>query len=589
MALEDVRSQQLQSETKADDSIKVDVTDEVDFVAYYEQTTGRLVVDPEQAKVEFGEVMASRLKLSPDGLKVLWPQPADDPNDPQNWTDFRKTVHLIIITMSGVVPDFDGGIGIASIFSLAQTYDTTSGIINDRTSNWGIFLLGWGGIFWVMLVRRYGRLPVLFWSQLFALAFLVGATLAPNLATFAGMRCLSGFFGQVTGLYVVTDIFPFHLQARKLNIWTSGFVMSENESFSIWEKHFSLSHRSPFLSPFVFGFLVARASWRWAYAIGSIYNAIVLVLIAFFMEETMYDRHLASKPLQISTGLRYRFETLIGVTGYKMAKYRPRWPEVLLAPLDVAWRPQFFFVVLFEALVFGFSIGVNVGVSVATCSNKLTDFCRRQMLSSWDLLLPSDLTLANMPWLERMRLQLQVFSVYEVAVLLGEIIGRYVNEFIMYLHIRKNGGFFEPESRLWTCYLAMPLYICGFLTLGAGIQHLNKAALIIGWGIAFVAITLNTVAVYAYCNDCFPRRAGEVSALLNFARSVGGFAVAYFQVPWATKSGALTVFGVETAQVISLDALEESDGFYRLVIGLFFIAVPMTQLKGSYFRTRFAL
>jgi hypothetical protein len=26
-----------------------------------------------------------------------------------------------------------------------------------------------------------------------------------------------------------------------------------------------------------------------------------------------------------------------------------------------------------------------------------------------------------------------------------------------------------------------------------------------------------------------------------------GFAVAYFQVPWATKSGALMVFGVEAA------------------------------------------
>jgi hypothetical protein len=84
----------------------------------------------------------------------------------------------------------------------------------------------------------------------------------------------------------------------------------------------------------------------------------------------------------------------------------------------------------------------------------------------------------------------------------------------MNLNIRKNGGFFEAESRLWyansingvsqkiraeslcrTCYLAMPLYICGFLTLGAGIQNLSEAALIMGWGIAFVAITLNTVAV----------------------------------------------------------------------------------------------
>lgn len=45
------------------------------------------------------------------------------------------------------------------------------------------------------------------------------------------------------------------------------------------------------------------------------------------------------------------------------------------------------------------------------------------------------------------------------------------------------------------CYVAMPLYICGFLTLGAGIQHLNAGALIMGWGIALVAITVNTVAV----------------------------------------------------------------------------------------------
>jgi hypothetical protein len=86
----------------------------------------------------------------------------------------------------------------------------------------------------------------------------------------------------------------------------------------------------------------------------------------------------------------------------------------------------------------------------------------------------------------------------------------------------------------------MPLFICGFLTLGAGIQHLNKAALILGWGIAEVAVMVNTVAVCepryqmrilvkllilsldAYCNDCFPRHQGEISALLNLARVLGG-------------------------------------------------------------------
>ncbi|OJA10123.1 hypothetical protein AZE42_11554 [Rhizopogon vesiculosus] len=554
MASEDVSSE-LQAEKKADDFVEVDVTKEVDLVDYYEEAAGRLVVDPEQAKLQFGEVIASRLKLSADGSKILWPQPTNDPNDPQNWTDFRKNMHLLIMTMSAIVPDFDSGIGIASIFGLAQTYDTSTGAINNLTSNWSIFLNGWGGLFWVILMRRYGRLPVLFWSQpaicicvldrrhictqssyicrnalpdrvLWVCHHVIRKFVKLNTVAelalklrygYDNLRDGSNIHQPLKGLYIVADIFPFHLQARKLNIWTSGFIIS------------------PFLSPFAFGFLVARTSWRWAYGIGSMYSAIVLLLIAFFMDETMYDRHLTSIPSRTSTGLRYRFETLIGVTGYKMAKYRARWSEVLWASLDVAWRPQFFFVVLFEAFVFGFSIGVNI------------------------------------------------------AVFIGEFTGRYMNDFIMNLNIRRNGGFFEVESRLWTCYVAMPLYICGFLTLGAGIEHLNTAALIMGWGIAFVAITLNTVAVYAYCNDSFPRRAGEVSALLNFARSMGGFAVAYFQVPWATKSGGLVVFGTEAAQVISILTLDHPNGLYRLVIAMFLIAVPMTQLKGGYFRARFAL
>ena len=43
---------------------------------------------------------------------------------------------------------------------------------------------------------------------------------------------------------------------------------------------------SPHLSPFVFGFLVARTTWRWAYGIGTLYNLVVFALIVLFMEES---------------------------------------------------------------------------------------------------------------------------------------------------------------------------------------------------------------------------------------------------------------------------------------------------------------
>ncbi|KAG6379850.1 MFS general substrate transporter [Boletus reticuloceps] len=515
-----------------DDSLKKENTvvyseEEVDLLAYYEEAAGRLVVDPQRARVEFGDAVASRLKLSEDGTMVLWPQPCDDPNDPQNWSDRRKALHLLIITMAAFVPDFDSAIGIKLhvLFSACRPSLTTG-------RSWSIFLLGWGGIFYVMLMRRFGRLPVLFWSQLLSLGFLIGATFAPDLPTFAAMRCLTAFFGYAAlGLFVVTDIYPFHLQARKLNVWTAGFIVS------------------PFISPFLFGFLVARANWRWSYGIGCIYSAIVLTLIVLFLEETLYDRGKNRPVLPTSSGLRYRFETLIGMTGYRLAKYRASWREVITACLEVVWRPQFIFVVVFEAAVFGFSIGMNVTNVVFLGTPAPVGFGYNEN------------TVAG------------AYATPMVAIIIGEVIGRFVNDWILKFSIRRNQGFFEAENRLWVCYLAMPLYLCGFLALGAGVQHLNIAGLVMGWGIAEVAVMINTVAIYAYCNDCFPRhQVGVPCSQPVYRRVIVGFSVAYFQVPWATKSGALVVTGVEAT----------------IAIGLFLIAVPLVQWKGSYFRKRFA-
>ena len=135
-------------------------------------------------------------------------------------------------------------------------------------------------------------------------------------------------------------------------------------------------------------------SWRWAYGIGSIYGAIVLALIVFFGEETyesynyllsalwfiissMYDRTVKPIPPRPSFGLRYRIETLIGVTGLKMAKYRSSWTDIVLGCINIVWRPHLLGILVFEVsfvrfvpifclnsscqgLLFGFSIGINV-------------------------------------------------------------------------------------------------------------------------------------------------------------------------------------------------------------------------------------
>ncbi|KAG8712617.1 hypothetical protein FRC08_014300 [Ceratobasidium sp. 394] len=62
-------------------------------------------------------------------------------------------------------------------------------------------------------------------------------------------------------------------------------------------------------------------------------------------------------------------------------------------------------------------------------------------------------------------------------------------------------------------------------------------------------------SIYAYCSDLLPDRQGEISAILNMARVLGGFSVAYYQVPWAERAGSLQVFGVEAAIVVGVTAV----------------------------------
>lgn len=128
------------------------------------------------------------------------------------------------------------------------------------------------------------------------------------------------------------------------------------------------------------------------------YGAVVLLLIVLFGEETwvylfnfsqrnvtgnsrLYDRALKNpKPLKRpKSTLRYKFETLLGVAGARMAKYRYSWKQISLIWFDMVWRPHIFGILFFEvcgetwkvtrtlnavwqALLFGFSIGINVRV-----------------------------------------------------------------------------------------------------------------------------------------------------------------------------------------------------------------------------------
>ena len=73
----------------------------------------------------------------------------------------------------------------------------------------GIFLQGIGGLMSVPLIQRFGRLPVLFWSQILSAIVVMAAAVSPNYAAFTAFRTLQGFVNtapQVIGLSMVHDL-----------------------------------------------------------------------------------------------------------------------------------------------------------------------------------------------------------------------------------------------------------------------------------------------------------------------------------------------------------------------------------------------
>jgi MFS family permease len=73
-----------------------------------------------------------------------------------------------------------------------------------------------------MLSAFFGRLPVVFWFLLVSTATAAWCAGATTFESFMAARILNGLFStvcQAGGLMFLKDIFFFHEQARKINIW----------------------------------------------------------------------------------------------------------------------------------------------------------------------------------------------------------------------------------------------------------------------------------------------------------------------------------------------------------------------------------
>lgn len=118
-----------------------------------------------------------------------------------------------------------------------------------------------------------------------------------------------------------------------------------------------------------------------------------------------------------------------------------------------------------------------------------------------------------------------------IGIILGEAFGHWFVDFLATRYIRRHDGRYAPEARMMPIYVATIFMVPALVLIGQALaKRLSWVAIALGWGMYVFGAVTEAVCSTAYLVDAYPHASGELSAILNFFRLMGGFGISYGQM-----------------------------------------------------------
>lgn len=416
-------------------------------------------------------VFVERDGVLQDGELILNPIPTNSPNDPLNWSPWRKYWHaflvLFITGFTAATANDAGSAGDGQLHELGIPYSV-------ENTGAGVLFIGIG--YWCLLAspmpwlwgRRIGYLIGLVWSLIGAIWFGYVQTeedaIWNQLFVGASESC-----AEALAQLSLSDLFFQHQRGLVLGLYILATSVGT------------------FLGP-LFGGYIAEKDWRWVGFTAAVITGVTLIVFYFGLEETMFyrDQYIGKNPdrppgtvaansnsddekhpdekvvktdhPEFLTSPNYLEKT---ETGEPTDRPKPYWQRIALitpAPSMVGYGFKQYFVRMWHLMrIFTFPAVIYSGLQWGAQDAWLTFY----------LTIEED-NYYNNPW----NYGNKPVALMNIPTLIGSVIGcvygGWFSDYFVRWLAKKRGGISEAEDRLWLIYASMFVSPAGLMLFGIG-------------------------------------------------------------------------------------------------------------------------
>ncbi|KAK4244436.1 major facilitator superfamily domain-containing protein [Corynascus novoguineensis] len=206
--------------------------------------------------------------------QALYPVPAEDPNDPLQWSSARKSLILLVCSVYSFLSN-SALLGPAVYIGI---YAEEFGVSPNTASNlisYANLAFGFGSLLLVPAYHKFGRRPVMLASLVVYCAGLIACSQVTTYGGLMAARVVHGFASSVCEalpVQLVNDIFFLHERGKRLGYYTVCLCIGST-------------------GPLYAGYMLAGGySWRLFFYVEFAFGCALLVLAFFVVEETLYHR-----------------------------------------------------------------------------------------------------------------------------------------------------------------------------------------------------------------------------------------------------------------------------------------------------------